>query len=215
MNVAEQWSATEECPEETSRLIHLSVASPERQEEAADAEEDISELARRLSPQRLTEDDVQTILDAAAAKDRTAPHEPLDSMDAATSAPAEAPPAPHNIWSQAALLTSIVFIGLLGVAYFHLNSGVQRLSAELHDLAGIKAQVNRLDSKMGILETQVAELENLPAKTRAALLSSLLHEMAQKTDYMSEQMPSPQQQEKLQRAKELLQQVQTELGASF
>jgi hypothetical protein len=67
---------------------------------------------------------------------------------------------------------------------------------------------------MGILETKVADLETLPTKTRAALLSSILQEMAQKTQYMSEQMFTPDQQDKLLRAKELVQQVQTELGAT-
>ena len=67
--------------------------------------------------------------------------------------------------------------------------------------------------KIGTMETKVADLEALPAKTRAALLSSILQEMSQKTSYMSTQLESPEQQDKLMRAKELIQQVQTELNA--
>jgi len=37
--------------------------------------------------------------------------------------------------------------------------------------------------------------------------------MTQKTSYMSTQLQSPEQQEKLMKAKELIQQVQTELNA--
>jgi hypothetical protein len=59
----------------------------------------------------------------------------------------------------------------------------------------------------------LADLETLPAKTRAALMTSILEEMSQKTSYMSGQLQSPEQQDKLMKAKELIQQVQTELKA--
>jgi hypothetical protein len=65
------------------------------------------------------------------------------------------------------------------------------------------------------METRVNDLETLPSKTRAALLSSILQEMSQKTSYMSTQLETPEQQEKLMRAKELIQQVQTDLSTQF
>lgn len=77
----------------------------------------------------------------------------------------------------------------------------------------IKTAVNSLDLKMNTMESKVADLETLPAKTRAALLGSLLDEMSQKTSYMSQQLDSDEQRDKLMRAKELMQQVQTELQA--
>ena len=62
------------------------------------------------------------------------------------------------------------------------------------------------------MESKVADLETLPAKTRAALMSSILQEMSQKTSYMSTQLESEEQKDKLMRAKELIQQVQAELN---
>jgi hypothetical protein len=44
-------------------------------------------------------------------------------------------------------------------------------------------------------------------------MTSILEEMSQKTSYMSGQLQSPEQQDKLMKAKELIQQVQTELKA--
>jgi hypothetical protein len=82
----------------------------------------------------------------------------------------------------------------------------------VQDLSVIKTAVSSLDTKVGTMESKVAELETLPAKTRAALMSSILQEMTQKTSYMSTQLQSPEQQEKLMKAKELIQQVQTELN---
>jgi hypothetical protein len=82
----------------------------------------------------------------------------------------------------------------------------------VQDLSAIKTTVSTLDTKINTMETRVADLETLPAQTRAALMSSILQEMSQKTSYMSTQLDSPEQQDKLMRAKELIQQVQTELS---
>ncbi|MBC7356452.1 MAG: hypothetical protein H5U09_09705 [Desulfomicrobiaceae bacterium] len=203
MNLAEKLQLDDE--EERPRRVILTVARPD-----APLEEDFARLAQHLSPKRLSDPEVDAILAASA------PQRERVSQEEAPSPEVGPAPQPETgfPWSKAALLASLTFIVLLAAAYFHLHAGVQRLTDELHDLAAIKGHVTRLDTKMGILETKVADLETLPTKTRAALLSSILQEMAQKTQYMSEQMFTPDQQDKLLRAKELVQQVQTELGAT-
>lgn len=105
-------------------------------------------------------------------------------------------------------------IVLLGF-YVHLNQNIRALTQQVHDLSTIKTTVSTLDTKISTMDTRVSDLETLPAKTRAALLSSILQEMSQKTSYMSTQLETPEQQEKLMRAKELIQQVQTDLNAQY
>ena len=115
--------------------------------------------------------------------------------------------------SRIALFFSAAAIILLLGFFLHLNRNLKALTMQVQDLSAIKSTVTTLDTKIGTMETKVADLEALPAKTRAALLSSILQEMSQKTSYMSTQLESPEQQDKLMRAKELIQQVQTELNA--
>ncbi|HCF05623.1 MAG: hypothetical protein JG774_554 [Desulfomicrobiaceae bacterium] len=203
MNLAEHLELDD--VEERPRRVILTVARPD-----APLEEDFAKLAQRLAPERLSDSEVEAILSASA------PQMEASLQEEAPSPEERLVPQPETgfPWSKAALFASLTFIVLLAAAYMHLHTGVQRLTDELHDLAAIKGHVTRLDTKMGILETKVADLETLPTKTRAALLSSILQEMAQKTQYMSEQMFTPDQQDKLLRAKELVQQVQTELGAT-
>lgn len=120
---------------------------------------------------------------------------------------------PRRDKSKIALFASLAALILLLGFYMHLNQNIKSLTQQVHDLASIKTSVATLDTKVGTMESRVADLETLPAKTRAALMSSILEEMGQKTSYMSTQLQSPEQQDKLMKAKELIQQVQTELNA--
>ncbi len=119
---------------------------------------------------------------------------------------------PRRDMSKIALFASLAAVILLLGFYFNLNQNIRQLTQQVRDLSVIKTAVSTLDTKVGTMESKVAELETLPAKTRAALMSSILQEMTQKTSYMSTQLQSPEQQEKLMKAKELIQQVQTELS---
>lgn len=123
-----------------------------------------------------------------------------------------APQTPRRDMSKMALFASLVAVILLLGFYFNLNQNIKQLTMQVQDLAAIKTTVSTLDTKVGTMESKVADLETLPAKTRATLMSSILQEMTQKTSYMSTQLESPEQQEKLMKAKELIQQVQTELN---
>ena len=123
-----------------------------------------------------------------------------------------APQTPRRDMSKMALFASLVAVILLLGFYFNLNQNIKQLTMQVQDLAAIKTTVATLDTKVGTMESKVADLETLPAKTRATLMSSILQEMTQKTSYMSTQLESPEQQEKLMKAKELIQQVQTELN---
>ena len=123
-----------------------------------------------------------------------------------------APQTPRRDMSKMALFASLVAVILLLGFYFNLNQNIKQLTLQVQDLAAIKTTVSTLDTKVGTMESKVADLETLPAKTRATLMSSILQEMTQKTSYMSTQLESPEQQEKLMKAKELIQQVQTELN---
>lgn len=169
---------------------------------------DLSGLAQSLTrPQGLTDAEVEARLAPAP-----------EAAGTPESGGAQCPPEPGTgtagrDMSRIALFLSAAAIILLLGFFLHLNRNLKALTMQVQDLSAIKSTVTTLDTKIGTMETKVADLETLPAKTRAALLSSILQEMSQKTSYMSTQLESPEQQDKLMRAKELIQQVQTELNA--
>ena len=178
--------------------------------------EDFAGLARELTREKsMTHDEVEELLQAKAEPVVPESTDTFAAHDAHVSAnePAAAPETPRKDMSKAALFASLVAVILLLGFYFNLNQNIKSLTAQVQDLASIKTSVATLDTKVGTMESKVADLETLPAKTRAALMSSILDEMSQKTSYMSGQLQSPEQQDKLMKAKELIQQVQTELNA--
>ena len=111
-----------------------------------------------------------------------------------------------------AMIISILAVLLLVVFFFGLNQNVAGLEAKVNELTKLKGHVQTLDTKMGSMEEKIAALENLPQKTRNMLLSNILQEMSQKAAYLSSQVGTEDQSTKLMQAKELLQQVQTELA---
>ena len=170
-------------------------------------------LAQSLTREKsLSHDEVEATLEFKAAA------EPLHFTPAPEAAHKNAPEAapaaqtPRRDMSKIALFASLAAVILLLGFYFNLNQNIKQLTQQVQDLSVIKTTVSSLDTKVGTMESKVAELETLPSKTRAALMSSILQEMTQKTSYMSTQLQSPEQQEKLMKAKELIQQVQTELN---
>ena len=177
--------------------------------------EDFAGLARDLTRERsMSHDEVENLLQASAQPVAAEPARER-AADPAPEEPAAAPASatPRRDMSKTALFASLVAVILLLGFYFHLNQNIKSLTAQVQDLASIKTSVATLDTKVGTMESKVADLETLPAKTRAALMTSILEEMSQKTSYMSGQLQSPEQQDKLMKAKELIQQVQTELKA--
>ncbi|SFM14174.1 hypothetical protein SAMN05421830_11629 [Desulfomicrobium norvegicum] len=174
---------------------------------------DYANLAQSLTREKsLGHDEVEAALKSPAKVEipQAAPAPEADS--AAPEAIPSAQP-PRRDMSKIALFASLAAVILLLGFYFNLNQNIKQLTMQVQDLAVIKTTVSSLDTKVGTMESKVAELETLPSKTRAALMSSILQEMTQKTSYMSTQLQSPEQQEKLMKAKELIQQVQTELNA--
>jgi hypothetical protein len=174
-----------------------------------------ADLAKSLTREKaLSHDEVEAALGAAPAPASEQPDATLSATPAADvpgMSDTSAMP-PRRDMSKMALFASLVAVILLLGFYFNLNQNIKDLTQQVQDLSVIKTTVSSLDTKVGTMESKVAELETLPAKTRAALMSSILQEMTQKTSYMSTQLQSPEQQEKLMKAKELIQQVQTELN---
>ncbi len=174
-----------------------------------------ADLAKSLTREKaLTHDEVEAALHANSLP-RTEEPEVAQAAPEGTDAadmPATSATPPRRDLSKMALFASLAAVILLLGFYFNLNQNIKQLTLQVQDLAVIKTTVSSLDTKVGTMESKVAELETLPAKTRAALMSSILQEMTQKTSYMSTQLQSPEQQEKLMKAKELIQQVQTELN---
>lgn len=181
--------------------------------------EDYAALAQGLTREKsMTHDEVEALLEAKAEPVQAEPAQD-ESVQAAPETPAfqagePAPQGTRRDMSKIALFASLVAVILLLGFYFNLNQNIKNLTAQVQDLASIKTSVATLDTKVGTMESKVADLETLPAKTRAALMSSILEEMSQKTSYMSSQLQSPEQQDKLMKAKELIQQVQTELNTT-
>ena len=176
---------------------------------------DYTSLARELTREKgLTHDEVEALLETSmeSALTEEAAGTRTDVPEDVPAREAPLPETPRRDMSKVALFASLVAVILLLGFYFHLNQNLKNLTTQVQDLASIKTSVATLDTKVGTMESKVADLETLPAKTRAALMSSILAEMSQKTSYMSTQLQSPEQQDKLMKAKELIQQVQTELN---
>lgn len=171
---------------------------------------DLAELAKSLTwSERMTDEQVEAALQATVSD--------AGVEDLADNAEPEAPHAAvpdhtRKDMSKMALFASLAAVILLLGFYFHLNQSIKELTQQVQNLSLIKTTVSSLDTKIGTMESKVADLETLPAKTRAALMSSILQEMTQKTSYMSTQLESDEQKDKLMKAKELIQQVQTELN---
>ncbi|SFK10325.1 hypothetical protein SAMN04488082_11438 [Desulfomicrobium apsheronum] len=173
---------------------------------------DYANLAQSLTREKsLGNDEVEAALESRVEIPESTPAPEADRTAAPETIPSAQPP--RRDMSKIALFASLAAVILLLGFYFNLNQNIKQLTMQVQDLAVIKTTVSSLDTKVGTMESKVAELETLPSKTRAALMSSILQEMTQKTSYMSTQLQSPEQQEKLMKAKELIQQVQTELNA--
>ncbi|NLW80398.1 MAG: hypothetical protein GXY42_01820 [Desulfovibrionales bacterium] len=190
---------------------------PELAEVAKDLESprteviDLAALAKSLTrSQCMTDEQVEACL---RAPDRAVQTEA--GADQAVEQETQERPSPAGTrrdMSKMALFASVAVVILLLGFYFHLNQNIKTLTQQVQDLSLIKTAVSSLDTKISTMESKVADLETLPAKTRAALMSSILQEMSQKTSYMSTQLESEEQKDKLMRAKELIQQVQAELN---
>jgi hypothetical protein len=99
--------------------------------------------------------------------------------------------------SRTALLLAVLAMLMAGVLFFKAN---QNLNALTRDVNGISA-------KVGTMDTRMAELENLPAKSKRMVMSTMILEMAQKASYLSTQVDDKEQAAKLLQAMELLQQA--------
>lgn len=111
--------------------------------------------------------------------------------------------------SKVALFVSLLAVVLLVVFFFGLNQNLKGVSATVEQLA---VSTGELTGRMDGIEGKVAELENLPEKSRMMVMGTMLQEMAQRAAYLGTQMQTEEQNEKLHRAMELLQQVQTEIA---
>jgi hypothetical protein len=102
--------------------------------------------------------------------------------------------------SRMALLLALLAVLLAGVLFFKANQNLNVLSK---DVAGVS-------SKIGTMDARMAELENLPAKSKRMVMGTMIMEMAQKASYLSTQLDNPEQAAKLLQAMELLQQAKPE-----
>ncbi len=95
------------------------------------------------------------------------------------------------------------------------------LDATTRDIAGLTETTQEMDKRMGELEAlpskvedmdkRIQDLEDLPSMVRNMVLGGMLEEMSQKADYVGTQV-DPEQQEKLNQARELLREVQKDIG---
>ncbi|WP_027190537.1 hypothetical protein [Fundidesulfovibrio putealis] len=102
--------------------------------------------------------------------------------------------------SRMALLLALLAVLLAGVLFFKANQNLNVLSK---DVSGISSKIGTIDAKM-------AELENLPAKSKRMVMGTMIMEMAQKASYLSTQVDNPEQAAKLLQAMELMQQAKPE-----
>ena len=102
--------------------------------------------------------------------------------------------------SRMSLLVALLAVLLAGVLFFKANQNLGNLSKD----------VSGLSTKVGAMDVRMAELENLPAKSKRMVMGTMIMEMAQKASYLSTQMDNPDQAAKLLQAMELLQQAKPE-----
>lgn len=110
-----------------------------------------------------------------------------------------------------AIFVSILSVILLIVFYFGLNQNVTGLTEQVKQVAVIEKEVQGIQGQMGEMATRIQAMENLPAKARKMVLSTMLMEMAQRAAYLSTQVETEEQSTKLTQAMDLIQQVQTDL----
>ena len=204
-------------PARKAKKVELTEVVKEKQQDA-EPFSGYANLAQTLTREKgLSHDEVEEALrttsTAWTAHETTRSTAPKTESAYVAGTPETSATPPRRDLSKMALFASLAAVILLLGFYFNLNQNIKHLTQQVQDLAAIKTTVATLDTKVGTMESKVADLETLPAKTRAALMSSILDEMTQKTSYMSSQLQSPEQQDKLMKAKELIQQVQTELNA--
>jgi hypothetical protein len=99
--------------------------------------------------------------------------------------------------SRMALLLALLAVLLAGVLFFKANQNLNSLSQD----------VTGLSSKVGTMDARMAELENLPAKSKRMVMGTMIMEMAQKASYLATQVDDKEQAAKLLQAMELLQQA--------
>ncbi len=110
-----------------------------------------------------------------------------------------------------AMFVSILSVILLIVFYFGLNQNVTGLTEEVKQVGAIQEQMSGMQGRMGEMEARMQTMENLPAKARKMVMSTMIMEMAQRAAYLSTQVDTEDQASKLTQAMDLLQQVQTDL----
>jgi len=199
-------------PERKAKKVELMEVVKEKKPKVSSFA-DYASLAQSLTREKsLSHAEVEAALASRTEVETPKFAAPQSERESAPEAMPAAQP-PRRDMSKIALFASLAAVILLLGFYFSLNQNIRQLTLQVQDLSVIRTAVSSLDTKVGTMESKVAELETLPAKTRAALMSSILQEMTQKTSYMSTQLQSPEQQEKLMKAKELIQQVQTELNS--
>lgn len=111
-----------------------------------------------------------------------------------------------------ALFISLLSVILLIVFFFGLNQNMTGLTNEVRDIPEMKQNIATMSSRMDSMETEMAALRDLPQEAKRMMVQSMLQEMSQRVGYMSIQVENEQQSAKLNRAVELLQEVQADLA---
>ncbi len=124
-----------------------------------------------------------------------------------------------------ALVISVLAIFLLIIFYYTVSSQVNQIQEQVGQVDEAIALVEEMDQRLdnGIeelaadfegltqdlqaIDARLAEIENLPAMVRNMVLGGMLEEMSQRAEYVGAQV-SPEQQEKLMQARELMKEVQ-------
>ena len=110
------------------------------------------------------------------------------------------------------IVISVLAVLLLVVFYYAVNNNMDELSQEVGQITETRQMVQDLDTKMTEMDARIAEVENLPEVVRSMVLGGMLEEINQKAGYIGERL-TEEQKEKLDQARELMNQVQEELTA--
>lgn len=120
---------------------------------------------------------------------------------------------------KAALFVALLAVVLMVILYFSQQQNITGMAEQLDGVQGVKQEMAAVQSQMAALEGEmeslvgdmdalVASLKDLPKEARRVVISSMLTESANKVNFLSTQVETQAQQDKLQQIQKMLEEVQ-------
>ncbi len=120
-------------------------------------------------------------------------------------------PARTRDAGRAALFISVLAVILLAIFFYSLNRNLAGVVEEVRSLGALKSQMTEVTTRTLALEGKVAVIEAAPEMARKAVLRMMLDEMAKKLEMLAAESVGDAQRDKIEQARELLQQARIQM----